>query len=72
MTSGLEKGPRGRVAAGSGYELTYRGFPRDQLVCLCYFQEGKMSVSDKYKHRVFVFLENMAVKECWACMECVV
>ena len=67
-----EQGPRGRVAAGGGYELTYRGFPRDQLVYLCYFQEGKMNASEKHKHRVFAFLENMAVKECWTCVECVV
>ena len=57
------------MAAGGGYELTYRGFPRDQLV---HSQEGKMNASDQDKHRVFVFLENMAVKECGACVECVV
>lgn len=43
------------MAARLGYELTYRGFPRDQLVYLCYFQEGKMNASEKHKHRVFAF-----------------
>lgn len=60
------------MAAGGGYERTYRGFPRDQLVHLCYSQEAKMNASDKDKHRVFVFLENMAVKEYGICVECVV